>query len=69
VLIRIRIERTQPLAGIAKIEGTEPLAFDGWLELLRVLSELVAAAASPAEGGRDTDADKPIQDGWMSEDR
>jgi hypothetical protein len=34
-----------------------------------VLSELVAAAASPGEGGRDTDADKPIQDGWMSEDR
>jgi hypothetical protein len=68
VLIRIRIERTQPLAGTAEIAGTEPLAFDGWLELLGVLSELVAAA-SPGEGGRDTDPDKPIQHGWMSEDR
>lgn len=31
----------------------EPLAFDGWLELLRVLSDLVAGA--PA--GEDTDTD------------
>jgi hypothetical protein len=46
VLIRIRMERAQPLAGTAETEGTEPLAFDGWLELLRVLSELVAAGMS-----------------------
>ena len=46
MLILIRIERAQPLAGTAEIEGTEPLAFDGWLELLRVLSELVAAGMS-----------------------
>jgi hypothetical protein len=33
-------------AGTAATEAAEPLHFDGWLELLRVLSELVAAAPS-----------------------
>lgn len=57
MLIRIWIERTQPLAGTAATEGSEPLRFDGWLELLRVVSELVTAAPSD---GKDADtADKP----------
>ena len=46
MLIRIWIERTQPLAGTAATEGSDPLHFDGWLELLRVVSALVAAAGS-----------------------
>ena len=37
-------ERMEPLAGTAATEASERLRFDGWLELLRVLSELVAAA-------------------------
>jgi hypothetical protein len=41
LLIHVWIERAQPLAGTATVEGAEPLAFQGWLELLRVLSELV----------------------------
>jgi hypothetical protein len=41
MLIRIRISNTQPLAGTAAIEGSDPLHFDGWLELLGVISELV----------------------------
>jgi hypothetical protein len=49
VLIRVWIEGTQPLAGTAATEGSEPLRFDGWLELLRVVAELVAAAPSSAE--------------------
>jgi hypothetical protein len=53
VLIRVWIERTQPLAGTAATEEAEPVGFDGWLELLRVISELVAAAPS---GGEDEDA-------------
>jgi predicted enzyme related to lactoylglutathione lyase len=56
MLIRIWIEGTQPLAGTAATKGSEPLRFDGWLELLRVVSELLAAAPStrPADGrGRD----------------
>ncbi len=52
VLIRISIESTQPLAGTAAVKGNDPLRFDGWLELLRVISELVAAAPS---GGEDAD--------------
>jgi hypothetical protein len=44
VLIRVWIERPQPLAGTAATEGAEPVPFDGCLELLRVISELVAAA-------------------------
>jgi hypothetical protein len=41
MLIRVWIERADPLAGTAAVEGAEPLAFQGWLELLKVLSELV----------------------------
>jgi hypothetical protein len=44
MLIRISVESTQPFSGTATTEGAEPLHFDGWLELLRVISELVAAA-------------------------
>lgn len=55
VLIRIWIEGRQPLAGTAAIEGSEPLRFDGWLELLKVVSELVAAVPP---GGRDADTAK-----------
>jgi hypothetical protein len=59
MLIHIRIENAQPLAGTAATEGAEPLHFDGWLELLRVVSELIAGASS---GGEDTDAaDKPSE--------
>ena len=41
MLIRIWIHSTDPLAGTAAVEGNNPLHFDGWLELLRVISELV----------------------------
>jgi hypothetical protein len=44
VLIRLWIEGSQPLAGTAATAGSEPLRFDGWLELLGVVSELVTAA-------------------------
>jgi hypothetical protein len=47
VLIRVWIERTQPLAGTATTGEAEPLHFDGWLELLRVLSELITARRDP----------------------
>jgi hypothetical protein len=52
VLIRIWIEGSQPLAGTAAAEGGEHLRFDGWLELLRVVSELVAAGTTDS---RDSD--------------
>jgi hypothetical protein len=66
VLIRVWIERTQPLAGTAATEEAEPVGFDGWLELLRVISELVAAAPS---GGEDEDAtEAPIQGNQPGDD-
>jgi hypothetical protein len=43
VLIRIWIHRTHPLAGTAATKGSGPLHFDGWLELLKAISELVVA--------------------------
>ena len=48
MLIRITIDHTQPLAGTAATGGSDPVPFDGWLELLRVLSDLVAATPSGA---------------------
>jgi hypothetical protein len=45
MLIRVWIERTQPLAGTAEREGAARVAFDGWLELLRAISELVGPPA------------------------
>jgi hypothetical protein len=55
MLIRIWIHSTQPLAGTAATEEAEPLRFDGWLELLRVISELVAATPSGAGDGQPAD--------------
>jgi hypothetical protein len=49
VLIRLWIEGSQPLTGTAATDGSEPLRFEGWLELLRVVSQLVAAAPSSDE--------------------
>jgi hypothetical protein len=51
VLIRIWVERPQPLAGSAVTEGSEPLRFEGWLELLAVVAELIAAAPSSGADG------------------
>ena len=39
--IRISIETTEPLAGTATAGSREPVRFEGWLDLLRVLSALV----------------------------
>jgi hypothetical protein len=58
VLIRIWIDRTQPLAGHAATKAATPLHFNGWLELLRVVSELVAAG----------DADLPATDNPSARD-
>ena len=49
-VIRVRIERAEPLAGTAETEGGAPLAFEGWLELLHVLATLIGAeGGSPGE--------------------
>ena len=49
-VIRLRIERAEPLAGTAETEGGAPLPFEGWLELLHVLATLIRArGGSPGE--------------------
>jgi hypothetical protein len=58
VLIRIQIDNTHPLTGIAATKGRDPLHFDGWLELLRVISDLVGAETSSGSGDVET-ADQP----------
>jgi hypothetical protein len=40
MLIRLSIETTEPLIGTAATDGHAPRAFEGWLELLTVISEL-----------------------------
>ena len=49
MLIRISVESSQPLAGSAASDEAGPLYFDGWLEMLRVVSELVTPARSGGE--------------------
>lgn len=53
--IRISIETAEPLAGTATAGGREIVRFEGWLELLRVLSALVGS-----EGGTDPGKESPL---------
>jgi hypothetical protein len=43
MMIKIAIERTDPLVGTAAAGRREPVPFVGWLDLLRAISELVGA--------------------------
>ena len=54
MLIWVWVERPEPLAGTAAAEGGGRLRFEGWLELLAVVAELVAAAPP---SGQDTARD------------
>jgi hypothetical protein len=47
MLIRISIDSTQPLTGTAATEASGPLPFARWLELLQVISELLAPTGPP----------------------
>ena len=48
--IRISIQTTEPLIGIARTQSEGPLPFEGWLELLHVLSTLIQTEVDPAGG-------------------
>lgn len=59
VVIRISIEQTQPLRGMAQAENGAPVAFEGWMEFLGAVSELLGVA--PADESRiAAEADEPI---------
>jgi hypothetical protein len=49
VVITIRLDAVDPPAGRARREGRPELAFSGWLGLLRVLAELMAAPDAQGE--------------------
>lgn len=56
MVVSISIEQTEPLAGTACLASGAPVPFTGWMEMLRAISELVAACdhldpgpASPAD--------------------
>lgn len=49
VIVSLRIRRVEPLAGSATIEGRAPRAFDGWMELIGVVAELLGSPNGPGE--------------------
>jgi hypothetical protein len=61
MLIRISVENSQPLAGSAASDDAGPLYFDGWLELLRVVSELVTPARAGGEDANQAEATIPAE--------
>ena len=44
VVLTIRLDATDPPAGTVSLGGGHPVAFAGWLGLLRVLSELLESS-------------------------
>jgi hypothetical protein len=41
MLIRLRVQGRRPPQGEVGVRGRAPVPFDGWLDLLRVLSEAI----------------------------
>ncbi len=56
LVIRVSIERTEPLRGTAATEDAAPVTFEGWLEFLGAVSKLLGAGGpdtSPSEKWRE----------------
>ncbi|MFN2642935.1 MAG: hypothetical protein ABR548_13770 [Actinomycetota bacterium] len=45
-MITIRMENQEPPVGFSEAPGIEPVRFEGWLGMMKVLADLVAAAES-----------------------
>lgn len=41
IVIRVSIRAVEPVAGEAELDGRAPAPFEGWLDLLQRLSELL----------------------------
>jgi hypothetical protein len=54
MLIRIWRDDTRALSGRVAVENEEPRRFEGWLQLLRILAELLdpGRASGTSAGGR-----------------
>ena len=50
MLVCISIDRSAPRVGTAACAGRAPVPFEGWLELLRAISELVGAERFSDDG-------------------
>ena len=50
-MISLRIDSAQPPSGELKVEHHAGTAFNGWLDLLRVLSEAMKTPEGPFDGG------------------
>ena len=58
MLVQISVENAQPLTGSASAPGRQPVAFVGWLGLLRAIAELVGAPDDVVKPGREA-GDEP----------
>lgn len=47
IVIRVTVERSEPLTGTASAGPGEPIRFEGWLDLLETFSTLVRDGATP----------------------
>jgi hypothetical protein len=57
VVIEIVVDELDPLSGWVSADDRPPLAFTGWLALLRVLERLIASGPLAAQGlGDELDA-------------
>jgi hypothetical protein len=58
MVIHLRIDRAEPLKGTAAAGRRDPMPFEGWIELLAVVAELVRSGPTrgepPAGAGRPT---------------
>ena len=66
VRIHIWITEGEPLAGHATAQGRATMAFEGWLEMLQVLAELVSSFSAHGRlpiGGHPALTDQRLQGG------
>jgi hypothetical protein len=54
VVIRIRIQRSEPLTGTAVTEDGSTVGFEGWMELIGAVAELLGSTDHPCTGDRNT---------------
>jgi hypothetical protein len=46
-VIEVRIERLQPLIGVARVDDGAELTFEGWLELIGAIAKLLDSPELP----------------------
>jgi hypothetical protein len=62
VVIRLRIQRSEPLTGTAVTGDGATVGFEGWMELIGAVAELLGSADHPCIGNRNA-PDKSREEG------